>query len=198
MYNVKMGFIVMKNSLILLLMLAFLLTGSCSSDKATDPYEDATDWQSLYLDLFDATYYDDTEVYTADSVATEIDLALDSGDSASISIEGEEIYIISGDSTVTEDVQVSIDCRKLKFIQGVDSSKAALVFNCLPDSLEFNDALMIDVPADAFNNHPHSNAVKLLLYNPDSNRWSIVEVGHKSNPRIQFGIDHFSRYAISD
>lgn len=197
-FNMKTGFTIMKNAFKVLLLLAFLLAGSCSSDKPTDPYEGATDWQSLYLDLFDATDYDNTDVCVADSAEMEINLAPDSGDSSLISIDSDDIYVISGDSTVIEDVQVSIGCRKLRFIQGADSSKSALVFTCLPDSLEFNDELVIDVPADAFSNHPHSNAIKLLLYNPNSNRWHVVEIGHKSNPRIQFGIYHFSRYAISD
>lgn len=188
----------MKNLLKMLVVLFLLVFSYCSSDNTTDPYEDATEFESLYLDLFNVTEYDDIEVYVTDSADVAIDLGLDAGDSSTIAVDGEDIYIISGDSTVTEDVQISIDCRKILFIQGDDSSKSAYAFECLPDSVVFNDELIIDVASSGFNNHPNSNVVKLLEYNQNSNKWNVIATEQKTNPRIQFGIEHFSKYAISD
>lgn len=188
----------MKNSLKVVLILSLIFVGLYCSDNPTDPYEDASDMQALYLDLFNVTDYDSIQVYVADSAEASIDLALEAADSSTLTVDGDDIYVISGDSTVTEDVEITIDCKKVVFIQGTDSSKFALAFSCLPESLTFNDALVIDVPTAGFNNHPTANAIKLLLYDPDSNRWNVVATGHKTNPREQFSIEHFSKYAISD
>lgn len=180
------------------LALSLLVFGFYCSDKSTDPHEDATDLQALYLDLFNVTNYDNIQVYVADSAEATIDLALEAADSSTITVDSDNIYIISGDSTVTEDVEITIGCKKVLFIQGTDSSKCALAFDCLPDSLTFNDDLIIDVDPSGFNNHPTANVVKLLLYNQVTNKWNVIGTAQKTNPRVQFSIDHFSKYAISD
>ncbi len=176
----------------------FLMAFCCSKDKTTDPVDEATDLESLYSELFNAQVDGSVDVITADSVEVALDIELGVSDSAEIDLDGESVFIITYDSTVSGTAALAIDCRMLNFEFANDSTKIAMFFDCSPDGIVFDNSLIIDVGPDCFNNHPNANAVKLYIYDPDRNRWDMEGLLQKTNPRLRFEIDHFSKYAISD
>ena len=175
-----------------------LLSLGCSDDKLANPYEDATDYQSLYMDIFNVDGYNDVDVVVADSVELAIDLTAEQGDSVAFDIDGQSVYVIAYDGAVTDSVDIAIDCRMLEFVTAGDSSKKAMYFACGPAGQVFENDLIIDFDPAQFNNHPNSNVVKLYLLNESNNKWYHQGNQQKSQPRARFGIDHFSKYAISD
>lgn len=175
-----------------------LLIAGCSKDNSTDPPEQVTDLEALCSELFDTQDNDSVEVMTADSAEAALDIEIGVSDSAEIDLDGDTLYIIAYDSTVSDSAELAVDCRLLNFVFGGDSTKMAMLFNCSPDGLVFDNSLIIDVSPDGFNNHLTANAVKLYIYDTDENRWDLVSVLQKTDPRLRFEIDHFSKYAIFD
>jgi len=181
-----------------ILMIGLLLSFGCSEDDSTNPYEDATEYESLYMDIFNVDGYNDVDVVVADSVELAIDLTAEQGDSVAFDIDGQSVYVIAYDGAVTDSVDIAIDCRMLEFVIGGDSSKKAMYFNCGPVGQVFESDLLIDFDPSQFTNHPTSNVVKLFLLNESTNKWNVEGTQQKSQPRARFGISHFSKYAISD
>jgi len=180
------------------LVIIFLLAFCCSKDKTTDPVDEITDLEALYMELFNAQGDDSVDVVVADSAEVALDIDSGVSDSAEIDLDGETVFIIAYDSTVSDTADLALDCRMLNFEFGSDSTKIAMFFDCTPDGLVFDNSLIIDVGSDCFNNHPTANVVKLYIYNPDHSRWDQEAVLQKTNPRLRFEIDHFSKYAIAD
>lgn len=188
----------LKSKLAAALLAALLLSFGCSKDNSTSPYEDATDYESLYLDIFNASSYDSVNIIVADSADMEIGLTADHGDSVAFDIDGQSVYVIAYDGAVTDSVDITIDCRMLEFVIGGDSSKKAMYCDCGPEGQTFESNLLIDFDPSQFNNHPTSNVVKLYWLNTATNRWSVSATQQKTLPRARFGIGHFSKYAIAD
>ena len=188
----------MWKNLINVAIVLLLLAIGCSKDNPTDPPEQITDLEALCSALFSTQNYDSIVVTTADSGDADLDIDLGVSDSAEIVLDGDSVFIIATDSTVSDSADLAMDCRLLNFSFGSDSSKIAMFFNCSPDGLVFDNCLIIDVSPDHFDNHPTANVVKLYIYNADRNRWDLLSALQKTNPRLQFEINHFSKYAISD
>jgi hypothetical protein len=180
------------------LLAGLLLSFGCSKDNSTNPYEDATDYESLYMDIFNVSSYDSVDIIVADSADMEMGLTADQGDSVAFDIDGQAVYVIAYDGAVTNPVDITMDCRMLEFIVGGDSSRKAMYCECGPDGQAFESAIMIDFDPAQFNNHPTSNVVKLYQHNDSTNKWSMTATQQKSQPRARFGIGHFSKYAIAD
>ena len=175
----------------------FLCFQGCSKDDTTSPLENATVYEKLYAELFNTTEFDSVEIVVTDSVETNLDVEFGASDSVSMSIEGETNFIIAYDSTITDSIELGIDCSMLAFVRGNDSSKIAMAFSCSPEGQVFENSLIFDIHPGYFNNNPSSNVVKLYGYNPAGN-WSVVCTQQKSSSRLRFEVDHFSKYAISD
>jgi len=186
-----------KNLINVAIVLSLLAVG-CSKDNPADPPEQTTDLEALCSELFGTQDNDSVEVITADSAEVALDIEFGVSDSAEIDLDGDTLYIIAYDSTVSDSADLAVDCRLLNFIFGGDSTKMAMFFNCSPDGLVFDNSLIFDVDLDSFNNHPNANVVKLYIYDTDGDRWDLVSVLQKTDPRLRFEIDHFSKYAISD
>lgn len=180
------------------LVIFFLLVFGCSKDKTTDPVDEVTDLEALYSELFNTQTDEDVDIVVADSAEVALDIDLGVSDSAGIDLDGESVFIIAYDSTVSETAELAVDCRLLNFVFANDSTRMAMFFDCSPDGLVFDNSLIIDVGPACFNNHPTANVVKLYIYDNDRNRWDLLIALPRNNPRLRFEIDHFSKYAISD
>lgn len=175
-----------------------MLAFGCSHEKSTDPYKDASDYESLYMDIFRVNGYDSVDIIVADSAVMQMGLTADQGDSVAFDIEGQSVYVIAYDGAVAYPVDITMDCRTPEFIIGGDSSKKKMYCGCGPDGQTFESDLQIDFDPSQFNNRPTSNVVKLYWLNTATNRWSVYAAQQKAQPRTRFGIGHFSKYAIAD
>ncbi|MCP4580277.1 MAG: hypothetical protein GY839_01570 [candidate division Zixibacteria bacterium] len=191
---------VLKITKIVFVMIICMLLLICSKNESTepDPEVETTELEELFSEIIGVSHDGELDVVIVDTSSVEFDLGSGTGDSVEVSLGDESVYIIAGSDLVSEDTDFSIDCQLLNFDQGNDTALVAMYFNCLPDGLEFDNSLIIDVGSEGFNNHPNSNVVKLYQYNENNNRWSNIDTQQKSDPRLRFEIDHFSRYAISD
>jgi hypothetical protein len=177
---------------------AILVLAVCSKDKTTEPVEQTTDNELLYMELFNSSDADTIEVAITDSTEIALEITPGLADSAGFTLEGENNYILIPDSAIVDSTSISIQFDRLRFVRGNDSTLSALVFECAPDGQVFSESLIFDIYVGYFNNNPNSNAVKLYLFDPDSNRWRLESVKQKNNPPLRFKISHFSKYAISD
>lgn len=177
---------------------AILVLAVCSKDKTTDPVVQSIDNELLYMELFNSGDADSIEVAITDSTEIALEITPGIADSAGFNLEGEDNYILIPDSAITDSAAISIQFDRLRFIRGNDSTLSALVFECAPDGQVFSESLIFDIYVGYFNNNTSSNAVKLYLFDPDSNRWRLESVKQKNNPPLRFNIAHFSKYAISD
>jgi hypothetical protein len=174
------------------------LFAACSDDKGTTTEPVQTDYEKLYVELFGQTGAGETEVVIADSTRLALDLATGLADSASFTKGGYQNYIEVPDSAALGSVQLAVDYLDVRFVQGNDSSRSAMVFVCEPEGTVFENSLVFDFQPGQFNNHPTSNVVKLYIYDESEGRWRLEQTHQKTDPRVRFEIDHFSRYGISD
>jgi hypothetical protein len=170
----------------------------CSNNESTEPDNETTELEELFLEIVGTPGDGELEVEVVDTSNVEFNLGSGTGDSVEVTLGSESVYIIAGDNLVSEDTDFSLDCQLLNFDQGNETTYVAMYFDCQPNGLEFDNSLILDVGSGFFNNHPTSNAVKLLQYNASSNRWTTVVALQKTDPRLRFEIDHFSKYAIAD
>lgn len=177
---------------------AILLLAVCSKDKSTEIVEQTTDNELLYMELFNSSDADSIEVAITDSTEIALEITPGIADSAVFTLEGEDNYILIPDSALADSTAISIQFDRLHFLRGNDSTLSALVFKCLPNGQAFSESLIFDIYVGYFNNNTNSNAVKLYLFDPDSNRWRLESTKQKNNPPLRFKIAHFSKYAISD
>lgn len=188
-----------RSILALVMILSILVFVTCSkNDKTTDPIPQITDNEELYMELFNSTDADTIEVVVSDSAEINIDITPGIADSAAFILDGQDNFILIPDSALTDSTAISIQCERLRFVHGNDSTLSALVFNCFPDGQVFSESLVFNVYVGYFNNNNSSNAVKMYSFDPDSNRWRLESTKHKNDPRLQFNLTHFSKYAISD
>jgi hypothetical protein len=178
--------------------LLIFVFAACSKDKTTEPAEQSTDNETLYMELFNASDTDSIDVAITDSVEIGIEITPGIADSTAFSLENEDNYILIPDSALTDSAAISIQFNRLRFIRGNDSTLSALVFECMPDGQVFSESLIFDIFVGYFNNNTNSNVVKLYLYDPTAKRWNLESTKHKNDPRLRFNISHFSKYAISD
>jgi hypothetical protein len=185
--------------IIFVLALAALVVGfiTCSDDKTNNPADQYSDYENLYMELFNVADADSVEIITVDSASSSLTLQSGSADSAEVTIEGESNFIIAYDSTISDTVDIEIESRMLEFVQGSDSSRKTLVFICAPEGQVFENGLIFDIYPAYFNNHPTSNVVRLYALNPAGN-WNVISTQHKSASRLRYAISHFSKYAIAD
>jgi hypothetical protein len=182
----------------MIIVLSILVLAVCSKDKTTDPVEQTTDNELLYMELFNSGDTDSIEVAITDSAEIGVEITPGIADSAAFSLEDEDNYILIPDSAITDSAAISIQFNRLRFIHGNDSTLSAVVFECTPDGQVFSESLIFDIFVGYFNNNTNSNVVKLYLYDPTTKRWNLESTKHKNDPRLRFNIAHFSKYAISD
>ncbi|GEM_PF-2784602 len=182
----------------MIVVLSILALAVCSKDKTTEPVEQTTDNELLYMELFNSSDADTIDVAVTDSTEIALEITPGLADSAGFTLEGEYNYVLIPDSAIVDSTSISIQFDRLRFVRGNDSTLSALVFECAPDGQVFSESLIFDIYVGYFNNNISSNAVKLYLFDPDSNRWRLESVKQKNNPPLRFKISHFSKYAISD
>jgi hypothetical protein len=182
----------------MIIVLSILVLAVCSKDKTTEPVEQTTDNELLYMELFNSGDTDSIVMAITDSAEIGVEITPGIADSAAFSLEDEDNYILIPDSAITDSAAISIQFNRLRFIHGNDSTLSALVFECTPDGQVFSESLIFDIFVGYFNNNTNSNAVKLYLYDPAAKHWNLESTKHKNDPRLRFNIAHFSKYAISD
>jgi len=174
-----------------------LIFASCS-DNDTDPLDSFNQEEKLYAELFNTTEVEAVVFDTTDSASMTMAIDASTIDSAQIDISGQLNFVVVPESSITDSVSLATDWRMLHFIVGADSSRMAMIIDCSPEGTIFASNIIFNVHPGYFNNHPNANVVKLYIYNEMDQRWRLESTEQKSNPRLQFEISHFSKYAISD
>ena len=173
---------------------------SCSSHSTSSPAPQTTvsEYDNLYTELFGDANTEDLEVVVEDSARLAVNLATGAADTASWNSGGYQNRLLIPDSAAATPVDLEVDCLSIRFVKGNDSSHTAMMLDCSPDGTVFQHSLVFDADPAQFQNNATSNVVKLYLWDESEKRWKLEAVAHKTDPRIQFEIDHFSKYGISD
>lgn len=176
-----------------------IFVAGCSKDNLLSPAPtDSEQNMLLYETLFNSSAGDSVEVVVTDSADITVNAGLGTTDTLSYSLEGLSNSVICDANAVSTPTDLQMHCERLRFVRGVDSTRAAILYNCGPDGTVFNDSLVIDTDPSYYNNNPASNVVKLYVYSDLQQRWLLYDTTQKANPRIVFYLTHFSKYAIAD
>lgn len=175
-----------------------LLIAACSEDNGVAPVSDQERNMALYNTLFVPEQGEVVDFVVTDSVMIDHSIGTGATDSIIYLMEGRPNMVVFDSSLASSQIQLRMEIRRLRFVRGVDSTRSALVYNCLPDGCVFEDSLVIDVDPGYFSNNPTSTVIKMYVYNDSLRRWLFYDSVVRANPRIVFYLTHFSKYAIAD
>jgi hypothetical protein len=171
--------------------LSLVLIIGCSDNLSVNPYHPDT-IQSPTANVAGCRH---TPRYTTsgDPIITEDSKVISIDEGGEISIvrdEYEHIFKVDPDA-VDEDVEITIFSY-----EGKVWGKRAIIFEFGPSGLVFEEPAKLDFEMAELNNR--ADYARLFYYNPNYKSWILKSVKAVEQGEVEFEIDHFSKYAISD